>query len=437
MIAPRNLALLVLLAVSFLPPSSDCFAQSEVPTQAYLDQFQIVRHWWGTSSIDSSRDRIKYMTLGEKNLYVQSELGTITTFDAETGARKWVSQVGSEKAENTRIVELGDLLLVSTGMTLYAIQANDGNVRWHTSLGFATSASPGGSGDTLYFPTNSGTLYAIDVKKLNKMHEEGTLAVEAPLAIKWKFITSNPIEFSPIATDYYVSFVGGEGTVYSVAAKNHELRFRFSPGTDLAAPLVMTKDTFIVTADNFHVYNINQATGQVKWEFVSGPVIRHAPTVVDDQVFFAPENGSLFCVNLKNGHSIWESESIAGFVAASDKHVYAWDRLNNLMLLSRETGELQQRVGLQQFIHRVPNHYTDRCYVATASGLVIALRDAEAVDPIIHPSLIPDPPEGSGEKAGTDAKSEDGKSPDGESPDSDTPESETPDESTSETDGNQ
>jgi len=389
MIALRNLAL-IWIALGSLVATSDSFAQSEVPTQAYLNQFQIVRHWWGTSSIDSSRDRVKFITLGEKNLYVQSELGTVTAFDAETGERKWVSQVGTEKGENTRIVEVHDLLLISTGMTLYAMQAHDGNIRWQTSLGFATSASPAASGDLLFFPTNSGTLYAIDIKKLDKMHADGTLAVEAPLAIKWKFITSNPINMSPIATEHYVSFVGGDGTVYSIASTNHELRFRFSARAPLAAPLTMTKDSFIITAQNFHVYNINQATGQVRWQFVSGPSIRTPPRVVGDRIFFAPEHGSLFCVDLKSGENLWASDSIAGFISSNDKHVYAWDRLNKLVLLSKDSGELIHRIGLQSYTHRVANEYTDRCYLATPGGLIIALRDADLVEPLKHPSQMPD-----------------------------------------------
>lgn len=378
---PRKFGLF-LAACLCLTNVQELSAQFEVPTQAYLNQFQIVRHWWGTSSIDSSQDRVKFLTLGEKSLYVQSELGTLTTFDAETGERKWVSQIGSNIGSNMRVVELGELLMVSSGMSLYAVQANDGNVRWRASLGFATSASPSGSGAMLYFPTNNGTLYAVDINKLNEMHVKGTLTREAPLAIKWKFITSNPINLSPICTDHYVSFVGADGTVYSVAAANHELRFRFSAGAKLSAPLVMTPKSFIVTADNFHIYNINQATGQVFWQFVSGPKITRSPRVVGEHVFVAPDHGSLFCASLENGEQVWESTGATGFISANDKHVYAYDRLNNLVVLSRETGALEHHVGMQQFNQRLINERTDRTYLSTPAGLIVCLRDQDQVEPL-------------------------------------------------------
>lgn len=365
-------------------------AQTEMPTQRYLDQFQVTRAWWGTSSIDGTRDRVKFLTLGKKHLYVQSELGTVTAFDPATGERKWVSQVGSEKGAHTRIVETDELLMISSGMILYALQPNDGNIRWQASLGFATSASPAGAGHMLYFPTNSGTLYAIDVKRLNDMHVSGKLAKEAPLAVKWKFITSNPINISPVATDLYVSFVGADGIVYSVAAANHELRFRFAAGAPLAAPLVMTKETFIVTAQNFHIYNIHQSTGQIRWEFVSGPQISKSPQVVGEHLYLAPDHGSLFCVSMKDGSKIWESDGASGFIAANDRHVYAYDRLDNVVILSKETGEVEYRLGLMQFNQRVANDQTDRVYLSTPDGLIIALHDQDLPEAQIHSEVDSD-----------------------------------------------
>ena len=143
-------------------------------------------------------------------------------------------------------------------------------------------------------------------------------------------------------------------------------------------------------AEHFHLSNINQVTGRVRWEFVTAPRIRTKPTVVSGSVYLAPEHGSLFCITLKGGKKVWESESATGFISANDKRIYAYDRLGNLVLLSNETGELVHRVGLQHFTHRIPNELTDRAYIATDSGLVIALRDADLAEPVLHPPLLPE-----------------------------------------------
>ena len=84
----------------------------------------------------------------------------------------------------------------------------------------------------------------------------------------------------------------------------------------------------------------------------------------------------------------------------------------NLVRVSRQTGEIQGALALNRFTVRVANDLTDRLYMATPTGMIIALREPGRELPLYfkYPERLPIMPEFAPEEA------PEGEAPAGEMP---------------------
>ncbi|MFO1019757.1 MAG: PQQ-binding-like beta-propeller repeat protein [Planctomycetales bacterium] len=422
MAAARGFRLFLCLAIwSCLQATA--FSQMNVPARSYLDRYDLARDWWGTCVFDAPRDRILGLTLGEHNLYVQSESGAVSTFNMQTGRRLWTTQVGQSDNATARPVEFRDWVLVLSGLGVYGLRQKDGQVRWKLPLDHAPTATPAVDGNSLYVVNQRGTLLSYNINRILELEEEGRLEKGSGLALRWRYFTSKAITFPPMTQGGYVYLTGADGSFYSLTALTHQLNYRFESQYPLSAPVTAVDKGFLLTTENFHLYCIEGNSGKIRWQFVSGPRISLAARAVENHVFVSPELSPMLCLDAKTGIKLWQSEAPATFVAAAPKRVYASDHLGNLLILSRETGDTIFTVPLQQYKLRMANDVTDRIIMATDNGNILVLRDKDVPQTLqyrfperqpISPDFAPEA--AIGEDGAVDAPA-DGQKPDAGKPD--------------------
>ena len=96
----------------------------------------------------------------------------------------------------------------------------------------------------------------------------------------------------------------------------------------------------------------------------------------------------MYCLSSVTGEKKWWQPQGVHYLAATAKNVYATDRDDNLLILSRETGNVTGNLSLRRFSVRFANDRTDRVIVATESGLVMVLREKGRMMPTFH--MYPD-----------------------------------------------
>src|SRR5262249_57404070 len=116
-----------------------------------------------------------------------------------------------------------------------------------------------------------------------------------------------------------------------------------------------------------------------------------APILIGDEVYLFPHHGNMFKLSAETGEPFWSVPRIEDFVAASTGRVYVTDRQNNLLILSRETGQVLATLPLGLFTAHFANERSDRIYLATESGLVMCLHEQgrEFARFHIHPDRQP------------------------------------------------
>lgn len=394
--------------------------QSALLSEQSLNRLGLTRAWWGHAVTDRQRDRLVHLTADEKLAIAQSSSGIVSAFDPETGRLLWYKQVGLNDAPSYAAAYNDDYVFIISSNRLFALQRETGHEAFVLALPGQPFSPPVADAEQIYVGCNDGSMYAFDLQKVKKLHSEGRLRTFSDVAIQWRYRSSKAIASPAVLNGSQVVFSSLNGSVYSVAALDRKLTFQFETDAPLSAPIVRYNDLLILASEDFNVYALNLKNGGLAWQFTTGLVIKRAPVLIDDELYIIPEYGSMYKVEAATGVRVWNRAFVKDFLAASVDRLYTIDRNDNLLVLSRETGDPLGLLPLGAFRLRFPNSDSDRIFLATETGLICCLHERGREFPKYHrrpdreplsPEIAPDdaPPEAG---LGTDDAGDETGSPD-------------------------
>jgi hypothetical protein len=157
-----------------------------------------------------------------------------------------------------------------------------------------------------------------------------------------------------------------------------------------------TRLLLVPSADN-NLYGVDLLTAKVAFTFPSGAPIEQEPMVVDQDVYIVNTAGNMSLIDPETGEPKWTRRTQGGrLAAASANKLYLRSYNLDLFVMDRKTGqtlvdpgETHTRIGLnlRDYDLDVVNRFNDRMYFATASGLIICLRETG----LAQPRLLKDP----------------------------------------------
>lgn len=391
-------------------------AGSPLPSESLLNRNGLTRMWFGQVTMNSSRDKLEYMSFDDERIFVQTSSGIVSAFDAETGKRLWATTVGVADRPNFPATFDDEWLYIINGGSLFGVKKTNGDVLWEVRMPGAPSASPAPSDKQIYVGFLDGSVYAFQMKKitgeglvsrrtanlkkdaaeisLSKMptsieglHEDGLLPEWGFRALLWRYKTSNRIVAPPVPIADRLLFVSENGTMYHVNRMTRDLVYRFKTKATLSAPMTTYKSSVLLASEDLTLYSVDVARGGVRWQYVAGRPIQKAPIVVRDEVFLMPNRGGMLRLSAIKGDDpavFWQQPLVEDFVATSPERVYGTDARHNLVVLARDTGSELGVLPLPRFTKYYQNTRNDRLYLATEGGLLIALRETSREFPFVH-----------------------------------------------------
>ena len=408
----RELAICVAILIGGLSGTvhAQRLSQGELPTGRMLSRFGLERAWWSQATMDISRDRVRHLSLGEDNVYVQSSAGTVTAFDADTGVKRWARQLGRRDDPSYQAVANDDIVLVVAGLTVFAIDKFDGNVEWELELSKAPSTSPAIDRDQVYLGSLDGSVFAYDLKKIRELHEEGRLPQWSGVALKWRYKSGKIITAPPVTNHLIVNFASQDNSLYSLTATDRKLLWQLETDRPVSAPLGTSTidedrdgdgeldpgedlnyddalgkfDVIFLASEDFNVYCLNRTTGNILWTFVAGLPIRKAARNIGESVYIFPHGEGVFSVDKRTGVREWWLPGMVDFVGATRTLVFFTDLTNNLVVVNRSSGYVVGVMPLKGFSVRYGNELTDRIIMATETGLTVCIREAGQEFPNYH-----------------------------------------------------
>ncbi|WP_339912125.1 PQQ-binding-like beta-propeller repeat protein [Symmachiella dynata] len=336
-----------------------------------LQQQGLTRAWWSQAVMNYRRDKLQHLTNDDKNVYVQSSNGILTTFDAESGRKKWATRIGSADAPGMPASSNDTHVFVWSAATLFMLDKESGKIVEQFDLPGQPSTSARADEEQIYIGFLDGSLYAFDI-------ESGM--------VNWRYQTSKRILVPALPHSHTVLFASTNGILYSVDALTRDTVFQFESDSQITAPMAVFEDLVLLASEDYKLYALNINNGSQGWRspFLSGERIKQAPVVIKNDVYLVPEHRGLYCLSAKTGDEHWYVEGIEKLLSLSPRRVYAVDRLNRLVILNRDTGAKVGGVPLGPATVHMTNDFTDRIYVATSSGTIVCLRETPRDLPHFH-----------------------------------------------------
>lgn len=381
---------------------------SVMPTERELNRLGLERMWWSQTVINPKRDTVTGIIADEHNLYVQSSAGMTTCFDAETGKKLWAAQLGRADGVSYPVTSNDEIALVCGGPYVFAVDKFTGKSLWRIRVPEMPSARPTMDDDQIYIPTLSGSLYALSLKKIDELFQRQQLPEWSGETVAWRYQSGEEITTPPVSTGRVVNFASRDRSLYSIQVDNRKLLWQFETDAPISAPMAYTGRLLYLASQDFNFYCLDAENGAVQWEFVSGLPVSNAPRVIGDQVFLTPTRGGMYALGATSGRSQWWEPKLTQFVSCSSSTLYATDRVGNLVLVDRRDGSTRGALPMRSFTRRYENDQSDRIVLATASGLIIVLREKGQEFPIFHKyperrPLLPElAPEGDPDAPGTE-----------------------------------
>ncbi|MCA8985781.1 MAG: PQQ-binding-like beta-propeller repeat protein [Planctomycetaceae bacterium] len=365
-----------------------------LPSAQILNRHGLQLGWWGQATTQGQRDKIVHVAIDERSVVTLSSSGLLSLFDSETGQKVWVNRVGRMDQASFLPVLNDRLVMLATGLNLYALDRLNGRLLWQIKVPKMPSGGPSADDDQVYIGTHEGSVYAFDLRMILRLYQERLLPEYTQNTQVWRYQAGDKISSPPVSTGRSVLFASRDHSLYAVSARSRGLLFQFETDAPVSAPLVMHKQNLYLASEDFNFYCLNANNGQVRWSFLSAVAIRKSPYVIEgivdgkreDVVYILPDLGGISAVNARNGREIWPRPQLraVNFLAANESLLYVKDQLGDTLLLDRQDGSVVGMIPTIPFNVKINNDRTDRLFLAREDGLIVMIREQDRVFPTYH-----------------------------------------------------
>jgi len=260
-------------------------------------------------------------TISDSIIYIGSDDYNLYALYSNSGILKWKFATGGLIRCKPAVVD-GTVYFVSDDGNLYAADIISGTEKWHCDIGnkiVRKLPAPGGSGTgetwdymqssptfnqgTVYVGSGDSSVYAIDA-------QNGTL--------KWKTKTGGIVRSTPFVEDTVVYVGSFDGFIYALSTNTGSLIWRFNTtGQTYQAvqpsPRVVNGIVYCGSRSAFF-YALNASTGQELWKYdYQGSWVESSAIIVNGVVYVGSSDlRTVFAFDAQTGRKLWE-RAVTGY----------------------------------------------------------------------------------------------------------------------------
>jgi outer membrane protein assembly factor BamB len=230
------------------------------------------------------------------DVLVTSESGTLVCLASSNGKERWPAFRIDSPLRCSPTIAGGRVMLAGCDSLLHIINVADGKETHSVEIDGPTGSTPAMLGERVYFGTEGGTFFAIDVPA----DEE-----KAP-AVAWTFRDKKrgqPIRSAAAVTESIIVYGSQGKAIYGLDPATHEPKWQVSTRSRVESSPVIAGDRAIAATSAGKLYLLDLATGEAKWEYDAGGGFNASPAVVDGRIIIGNTDGTLYCFGNKDQNS--------------------------------------------------------------------------------------------------------------------------------------
>jgi outer membrane protein assembly factor BamB len=227
--------------------------------------------------------------IGLDAVFVATKAGSLVALRLTDGKELWRADVGDYIARSTPALD-GDVLYVSAGYALMAIDAKTGKERWSVPLRFAGSCSPVVDADRVYVATQEGHVSAFAKANGSEL---------------WHYRNDNLLFGSPAVASGVVVIADEVGAVTAIDARTGRELWQDDAGAEVFATAAIADGTVYVATTKPSLLALDVRTGKERWQRGVGG--GSSPAVADGTVYLGGDDQALRALDAKTGDTRWSS----------------------------------------------------------------------------------------------------------------------------------
>jgi len=187
----------------------------------------------------------------------------------------------------------GHVVLAGCDSRLHVINAADGKETNNVDIDGPTGSTPSMHGERVYFGTEGGTFYAIDI----------STAGDKKPTVAWTYKDkqrNQPIRAAAAVSDRIVVYGAQSKAIYGLIPASGKEKWKVTTRSRVESSPVIAANRVVAATAAGKIYLLDAATGDVKWEYEAGGGFNASPAVVDGRIILGNTDGTLYCFGSKS-----------------------------------------------------------------------------------------------------------------------------------------
>ena len=304
-------------------------------------------------------------------LYATSSQGGVQAFDAETGRTIWTTQIGNRQYPTGAPAANDEFVAAVNGSYLHLLERETGRLIKRQKLSTSAGGGPAMSDSWVFVPLHNGRLEGFSLTDEKRR--------------PWYYQSNGRTMVQPTISGNMISWGTTNGYMYMADLIDPKVRFRIQTNDTIGAPSSFLEPNYLFTtsADGY-VYAVHERLGDLLWTYSVGEPISSQPLCFDKSLIVATDRGSLVSINPETGEELWRGLGAKKILAAGEDRVYILSDSGRLVVINSADGSVIGAVPTPDFDRAITNVTTDRIYLATSSGVLQCLRQADSGVPIVR-----------------------------------------------------
>jgi outer membrane protein assembly factor BamB len=223
------------------------------------------------------------------DILVTSEAGTLSWLKATDGKPRLPNFQIDAPLRCTPTINDGRVMLSGCDSLLHIIDAADGQETHTVKIDGPTGSTAAMAGERVYFGTEGGTFFAIDVPADGKGEP----------AVAWTFRDpqrGQPIRTAAAVTDDVVVYGSQGKAIYGLNPANGDVKWKLPTRSRIESSPVIAEGRVVAATAAGKLYLIDAASGEIVFESDFGGSFIASPAVVDGRVIIGNGDGTLYCL---------------------------------------------------------------------------------------------------------------------------------------------
>jgi outer membrane protein assembly factor BamB/tRNA A-37 threonylcarbamoyl transferase component Bud32 len=266
-----------------------------------------------------------------------------------------------DELRGTPLLYQGALFVPCYDNNLYAINAADGKFQWKYATDGGIVSRPAAYETNIFFGSEDKRLHVVSARSGK---------------VVWTYFTDGKVRSSPRIAEGHVFIGSDDRDLHAVNLNTGRGVWRFEAADEVRSTAFVANDLVYFGCEAGDFYAVDYR-GTMKWHFQAKRAVTSSPLVINGQsVVFTSVDGTLYCLDARNGFAIWRFRLGKGSVSSpaySDDQIFVGAADGFIYSVEARTGKEVWRFRTENQITSSPVIYKDSLYCGSVDGNLYCL----------------------------------------------------------------